>query len=67
MAQADKRAAQAAGATYVDTARLFCTVDVCPPFAGTTPIRFDSTHLTETYAQRIAPATNELISNAIGQ
>jgi hypothetical protein len=46
-----------AGASRVISSLPYTCVDgSCPAFAGTTPIRFDTTHFTTAYAVRVAPA-----------
>lgn len=55
MAEADKAAAEASGATYVDSSSWFCQFGKCPVFVGSTPVRYDILHLTSTYGKQIAP------------
>jgi peptidoglycan/LPS O-acetylase OafA/YrhL len=55
MADADKTAAEASGATYVDSSSWFCQFGKCPVFVGSTPVRYDILHLTSTYGKQIAP------------
>lgn len=38
-----------------------CADDVCPPFAGTIPTKYDQTHLTVAYAEHIAPALQQAL------
>lgn len=38
-----------------------CAEDVCPPFAGTIPTKYDQTHLTVAYAEHIAPAVRQAL------
>lgn len=52
---AESRAAQAAGATYVDPLAWFCFQNVCPAVIGSTPVYWDGGHLTAAYARSLAP------------
>lgn len=55
-AEADRDAAAATGATFVDASDWFCTdAGVCPPFVGRVLVRWDDGHMTTTYAKYIAP------------
>ncbi|GAA1699666.1 hypothetical protein GCM10009808_16590 [Microbacterium sediminicola] len=47
--------AAAAIGTYIDSLPFSCWEDVCPAFAGTIPTKYDQTHLTVAYSERIAP------------
>jgi len=47
-------ATTAAGAT-VDSLAFTCVDDICPAFAGTLPVRYDTVHLTADYSKRVAP------------
>jgi peptidoglycan/LPS O-acetylase OafA/YrhL len=47
--------AASTGGHVIDSLPFSCVDDVCPAFAGRLPIRYDETHLTVAYAQRIAP------------
>ena len=50
-----RRAAAAAGATYVDLTPWFCDRDRCPVVVGNTVVYRDSNHVTTTYAERLKP------------
>lgn len=64
---AESAGALAAGVRYVDTRLWFCSSDqLCPGFVGTTPVRWDSTHLTTAYSKRLAPEFGRLFFNANG-
>lgn len=52
-------AAAATGDRVIDAVLLGCWQDVCPAFAGNTPVRYDQTHITVAYAEKIAPALRE--------
>lgn len=53
--KAELVATTAAGARYVDTRPWFCFENECPIFALGTTIRWDSVHLTASYAKVLAP------------
>lgn len=59
--EADKAAAAQLGATYIETRDWYCSETACPAFAGTTPIRWDSGHMTAAYSQKIIPALAEAL------
>ncbi|MEN2737622.1 acyltransferase family protein [Microbacterium sp. X-17] len=52
----------ATGGQVIDTIPLFCVTGKCPAFADGIPVKFDSTHITEAYAQHIAPAFVALLA-----
>lgn len=55
-ADADKKAAAATGATFVDTSNWFCTpTDRCPAFVHGVLERWDIGHMTQTYSRFLAP------------
>lgn len=58
---ADESVAKGTGATWVNTVDLFCANGACPAIADGTAIRFDATHVSATYAKRIAPAVSALV------
>ena len=48
--------------SYVNPRAWFCTADgKCPAFVGTTPVRVDTLHLTQTYSKKLAPILKEAI------
>ncbi|GCD90687.1 acyltransferase family protein [Nocardioides sp. LS1] len=51
----ETRAADAAGARYVQTRDWFCVQDDCPAFVGNTPVTADGSHLTLQYARSLSP------------
>ena len=53
--QAEKAAASAAGATYVDPISWFCYRSLCPAVIGTTPVYWDGVHMTAAYSRSLAP------------
>lgn len=56
MSSADRAAASATGAAYVDTSRWFCDeAGRCPAFVDGTIVRADGVHLTADYSRRLAP------------
>jgi peptidoglycan/LPS O-acetylase OafA/YrhL len=52
---AERAAAQAVGASYVDPEPWFCASGRCPAVVGSTPVYTDGRHLTAAYAHRLAP------------
>ncbi|MFD9662875.1 acyltransferase family protein [Rhodococcus sp. NPDC059968] len=61
---AERKAAAATGAKYVDTKEWFCTKnDVCPPFVGTTTVRRDGVHITPEYSRGLATELKEALNN----
>lgn len=48
------------GSTALDTTLLFCADGYCPAFVASTPVKFDTVHVTEDYTRKIAPAFSEL-------
>jgi SGNH domain (fused to AT3 domains) len=63
-AAAEQRAAQATGATFINTVPLFCTATVCPVIINNQFVYYDWSHITATYslylAKVIAQETNLL-------
>ena len=60
---AERAAARAAGARFVDVAGWFCADDGCPAAVGGTPVAFDGTHLTAAHSRRLAL----LLRRALGE
>ncbi|WP_435406064.1 acyltransferase family protein [Mycolicibacterium rhodesiae] len=60
-------ATRAGGGQYVDVTDLFCTADRCPAIVGNTLVYLDTTHLSITYAQQLAPAIGALTDRAMAQ
>jgi peptidoglycan/LPS O-acetylase OafA/YrhL len=54
-------AESATGDHFISSLPFSCVDGVCPAFAGTTPTKYDSVHLTPAYAERLAP----IIRNAL--
>ncbi|ODU52611.1 MAG: hypothetical protein ABT07_00760 [Microbacterium sp. SCN 70-10] len=55
MESATEAEAAATGNTAISALPFTCWQNVCPAFAGETPVRYDQTHLTPAYAERLAP------------
>jgi peptidoglycan/LPS O-acetylase OafA/YrhL len=51
----------ATGDHFISSLPFSCVDGVCPAFAGTTPTKYDSVHLTPAFAERLAP----VIRNAL--
>ncbi len=52
-------------AHWVDADSWFCTAEgVCPPYAGSAPMRADKMHLTQVYAESLAPVLRDAIRSA---
>ncbi len=64
MEAASEHAAKAAGDHAMSSLPLTCAGDVCPPFAGSIPTKYDQTHLTVEYAEHIAPALHQALDGA---
>jgi peptidoglycan/LPS O-acetylase OafA/YrhL len=63
-AAATQSAATAAGERFVSSLPFSCVDGVCPAFAGTTPTKYDSVHLTPAFAEHIAPAVLQSLQAA---
>lgn len=61
---AEKKVAAAVGGVWVDTRAVYCSGDVCPPFADGFIIRFDATHITDEYSVHIAPGIVALLNQS---
>ncbi len=61
---AEKRVAAAIGGVWVDTRPVYCSGDVCPPFADGIIIRFDATHITDEYSVHIAAGIVALLNQS---
>lgn len=55
-ALADSEVATASGAWYVNSVDWFCIDGQCPAFVGTVPTKSDHVHMLPAYAEKIAPA-----------
>ena len=55
MEAAAEAEASATGNTAISALPFTCWENVCPAFAGDTPVRYDETHLTPAFAERLAP------------
>ncbi|MFG6278113.1 acyltransferase family protein [Microbacterium sp. 5K110] len=55
MEAATEAEAAATGNAAVNALPFTCWENVCPAFAGDTPVRYDETHLTPAFAERLAP------------
>jgi hypothetical protein len=49
----DRKLADELGGVYIDPTNFFCVNGFCPEFAGHTPTRRDSVHITEAYSARL--------------
>ena len=58
---AERSAATAAGARYVDPLSWFCFAHQCPAVIDTTPVSWDGTHLTATYSRSLAPLLSQAL------
>lgn len=59
-----ERAAADAGDHAMSSLAFTCVDEVCPPFAGSIPTKYDQTHLTVEYAEHIAPALRQALDTA---
>ena len=59
--EAERGAAQATGATYLDLQDYFCT-DVCPLIMGDVQTYLDGNHVTMTFSRYFAPVFEEAIN-----
>ncbi|WP_437385057.1 acyltransferase family protein [Plantibacter flavus] len=64
-AAANESSAAAAGERFVSSLPFSCADGACPAFAGTTPTKYDSVHLTPAFAEHIAPAIRQALA-AVG-
>ncbi|MBP2436624.1 acyltransferase family protein [Microbacterium amylolyticum] len=61
-----RAAAEAAGAAYVDTEPLVCSVDAgCPLFVGDTPTYGDDSHLNRLWVEYVAPALGDELTEVL--
>jgi len=49
-------ATTATGDHFIDSLAFSCSEGICPAFAGTTPTKYDTVHMTPAYAEKVAPA-----------
>ncbi|MCK6081263.1 acyltransferase family protein [Microbacterium sp. EYE_5] len=56
-----EKAADEHGDHALSSLPFTCAGDVCPPFAGTVPTKYDQTHLTVEFAEHIAPALRQAL------
>jgi hypothetical protein len=47
--------AESLGAVYYETSDLVCSPQKCPPIIGDMVVYMDNNHLTDTYAESLAP------------
>lgn len=64
VARAESAAAEAAGATYVDTSGWFCAERRCPAFIGTTPVTVDGAHISWRTSTEVGPVLREALRAA---
>jgi peptidoglycan/LPS O-acetylase OafA/YrhL len=55
-ATATEAAAAASGDRFVSSLGFSCYNGLCPAFAGTTPTKYDTVHMTSAYSAKVAPA-----------
>ncbi|MEZ3156813.1 acyltransferase family protein [Microbacterium sp. BWR-S6Y] len=55
MESATEAQAATTGDAAISALRFTCWQGVCPAFAGQTPVRYDDTHITPAYAERLTP------------
>jgi hypothetical protein len=55
VAAAERAAAHATGARYVDVRNWFCYAGKCPAVIGTTPVMWDGAHITAAWSRALAP------------
>ena len=66
MAAAEQKAAAATHTSFSDTHLWFCSANgYCPAFIGTTPMRWDGTHLTPAFAKSLGPELARVIENVV--
>jgi peptidoglycan/LPS O-acetylase OafA/YrhL len=64
-ADTERRLAASIGAVWIDSRPWFCNSDGrCPSFVGTTPARFDRTHMATPYASKVLPVVAETFRGA---
>ena len=63
-AEVDGDVLEGEGQTFVDGRPLVCVHDLCPAFAGTTPVKQDAVHLLPAFARRVAEPLGEILSAA---
>ncbi len=59
--EGEREAAEAAGATYVETVDWFCVDYRCPAWVGSTPVTWDGAHLTVEYARGLGPVLGQAL------
>lgn len=55
METATESRAAATGDAAISALPFTCSAGVCPAFAGDTPVRYDDTHITPAFAERLTP------------
>lgn len=60
-AKAEGAVAKSIDGVYVAVQDLFCYDGRCPSFIGTTPVKLDLVHITDVYADKVAPALLETL------
>jgi hypothetical protein len=64
MAEAEQNLAKSIGATWIDSRPWFCHEGLCPSFVGSTPTKFDTSHMVAAYGLQIAPVIGESLREA---
>jgi hypothetical protein len=63
--EAERSAAEAAGATFASLSELVCPYDPCPVVIGDVLLWRNADHITATFAAQLAPAMRELVLAAL--
>ena len=58
---AERTAAAASGATWIDTRPWTCLEDTCPAVVDATPVHFDGKHLAAVYSRLLGPALRDVL------
>ena len=63
-AATDQTIATQVGGTWIDSSPWFCFQNYCPPFADHVVVKFDESHMTGRWAEKIAPVVAESLRTA---
>jgi len=65
MAATEQDVAKTMGGVWIDSSPWFCDPQgLCPPFVGSTPVKRDTAHMTQAYAEKIQPVIVETLTAA---
>jgi hypothetical protein len=65
IARSEQNAAKSVGGTWIDSRPWFCNeAGLCPTFAGSTPTKLDTVHMTLAYGEKIYPVMGESLESA---